>query len=179
MSAAPLVAENAAARRQFLRILGGVLLAVFGGAAFVAGGTVINEGGLESPVNRRAVESAGEPDTGGPAGPGIVPTTGPEPTDTPATASQAEPSPTPAPAEPAEPTDTPATAAQAEASPTAGEAAQPEPTATPESPSSPTKVPPIIKVDEITPTESFYHVSKNFFDPSPSADGWRLAIGEG
>jgi DMSO/TMAO reductase YedYZ molybdopterin-dependent catalytic subunit len=31
-------------------------------------------------------------------------------------------------------------------------------------------------VKEITPTESFYHVSKNFFDPSPSSDGWRLEI---
>src|SRR5438552_14944821 len=134
MSAAPLVAENAAARRQFLRILGGVLLAVFGGAAFVAGGTVLNQGGLESPVNRRAVESAGEPDTGGPAAPGSVPTTAPVPTDTPATSAQAEASPTPAPAvptEPAERTSTPATAAQAGASPTVVEAAPPEPTATP------------------------------------------------
>jgi DMSO/TMAO reductase YedYZ molybdopterin-dependent catalytic subunit len=35
---------------------------------------------------------------------------------------------------------------------------------------------PEIKVKEITPTESFYHVSKNFFDPTPSASGWKLEI---
>jgi DMSO/TMAO reductase YedYZ molybdopterin-dependent catalytic subunit len=33
---------------------------------------------------------------------------------------------------------------------------------------------PVIKVSEITPTDAFYHVSKNFFDPSPSAGDWRL-----
>ena len=31
-------------------------------------------------------------------------------------------------------------------------------------------------MQELTPTGSFYHVSKNFFDPSPSADGWQLGI---
>ncbi|HUP28123.1 MAG TPA: molybdopterin-dependent oxidoreductase, partial [Chloroflexia bacterium] len=35
---------------------------------------------------------------------------------------------------------------------------------------------PVIKVKEITPTESFYHVSKNFFDPSPSSNGWKLEV---
>jgi DMSO/TMAO reductase YedYZ molybdopterin-dependent catalytic subunit len=32
----------------------------------------------------------------------------------------------------------------------------------------------VINVQEITPVDTFYHVSKNFFDPSPSADGWKL-----
>ena len=31
-------------------------------------------------------------------------------------------------------------------------------------------------VNEITPVSSFYHVSKNFFDPSPSAVTWNLSI---
>ena len=39
----------------------------------------------------------------------------------------------------------------------------------------PTPVP-AIKVREITPTENFYHVSKNFFDPSPPSADWKLEI---
>ena len=31
-------------------------------------------------------------------------------------------------------------------------------------------------VQEITPTESFYHVSKNYFDPTPSREAWRLQV---
>ncbi len=161
---------TAVGRRQVLRIIGGTVLALVGGLVFWAGGTVLNQGGLTSPVGQTAAEnenpagttsSQGQSQTQNQTQAGAG--TSPSPTEPPqGQAGEAGATPGQA-ATPAQ-TGEPATA------PTPEPAAQ-APTGTP----APTPVP-VIRVQEITPTESFYHVSKNFFDPSPSANGWKLQI---
>lgn len=163
-------------RRSFLRIGGGALAALIGGLVFWYGGTVLNQGGFTSPV-RSVANSGGEAGTGG-TGTGSGSASGG------AAAGAATDTPAPLPTDTAAPLPTGTTGAAAANTPeaaqptaTAGEAAQAQPTATPE-PAAPTAEPtvalPVIKTQEITPVDSFYHVSKNFFDPSPSADGWKL-----
>jgi DMSO/TMAO reductase YedYZ molybdopterin-dependent catalytic subunit len=157
--------DTAVGRRQILRIIGGTVLALVGGLVFWAGGTVLNQGGLASPVGQTAAENENPPGTASnqaqtEAGTSPNPTAAPTATEPP----QAQATSTP------EPIDTPAQTAGPATTSTPESAAQ-TPTDTP----SPTPVP-VIRVQEITPTESFYHVSKNFFDPSPSANGWKLQI---
>lgn len=124
--------------------------------------------------------------------------TQPYPTDVPPT--EAVPTQAPAPTNTPEPANT----LPPEATPT--EAAQPTATSTPEPPPpppppltattapppppTPTDTPQIVQptstpagplpvqiaVREITPVDSFYHVSKNFFDPAPIVDKWSLTI---
>jgi DMSO/TMAO reductase YedYZ molybdopterin-dependent catalytic subunit len=142
-------------------VLGGAVLALLGGAGVVLGGTVMNQGGLTSPVNNSGLANAGDgpdvdptPDTSAhavnTATSERVPTATSEPTREPAAEPTSE--------APSAPTDTP------------------PPPAT-ETPVPPTSTPtPNIEVAEITPTETFYHVSKNLFDPSPSSNGWKLDI---
>jgi DMSO/TMAO reductase YedYZ molybdopterin-dependent catalytic subunit len=186
--------EQATDRRHFLRIAGGTLLAVLGGVAFVFGGAALNQGSV-TPVrsvgagegdvaqNTGAEVEPTEPgdvgsvpqaqptaqasvptDTPDPPTPTAEPTRAPEPTSTP---EQVEPSPVP--------TDTPA--------PTPEPPTVEPPTATSEPTQAPQPTakaaagpPPAIKVKEITPTESFYHVSKNFFDPVSDGESWKLEI---
>jgi DMSO/TMAO reductase YedYZ molybdopterin-dependent catalytic subunit len=157
-------------RREFLRIAGGAGLALVGGVLFTLGGTILNQGGLRSPVDRPPPEESASdelPDT--PTPPAVsqaqpTDTSVPEPTKTiePPKLEVAQDTPTPEPA----PTDTAVLP----------EPTLPPPTSTPQHPQAGTPPVPAIKVREITPTDSFYHVSKNFFDPSPSADGWKLDI---
>ncbi len=96
----------------------------------------------------------------------------PAPTDMPPPNAAITPEATPI-AVPVQPTSTPEPQP-----PTATTAPPPPPTDTPVQPTStPSGPQPVqIAVREITPVESFYHVSKNFFDPSPSPDNWSLAI---
>ncbi|MEO8289235.1 MAG: molybdopterin-dependent oxidoreductase [Chloroflexota bacterium] len=168
-------------RRTFMRIAGGTLLAVVGGAIFTYGGTIINQGGFTSPVSNSNLDLEDEA-----AASGDVPT--------PETVSQSNLAPSTATAEPLPPTathtplptDTPvveasATPPEATALPT--DTPLPAPTDTPIPTPSDTPIPPptstpvpVVRVKELTPTDSFYHVSKNFFDPSPSSDGWKLEI---
>jgi DMSO/TMAO reductase YedYZ molybdopterin-dependent catalytic subunit len=179
-------------RRQVLRIAGGTVLALMGGAIFWYGGTVLRQGGFTSPVDVTAEEDAEagtvpeEIDTPTPesvsqaprptATPEPRPTSTPEtrPADTPPTATR-DSQPPPTTAEPPTATTPPA---QPTTTPTPQIAAQ-APTATPKpaatsTPGSP--LPVAIPINEITPTRSFYHVSKNVFDPSLSADGWKLKV---
>jgi DMSO/TMAO reductase YedYZ molybdopterin-dependent catalytic subunit len=158
-------------RRTALRVLGGAVLALLGGVGVVLGGTVLNQGGLTSPVDGGLANASGE---------------GPAVDATPDTSAQAEPTATSeaAPRATIRPTDEPT--AEPTVEPTAMAQTEPTveaaPTDTPAPPPTETAVPPTstptpkIEVAEITPTESFYHVSKNFLDPSPSADGWKLEI---
>jgi DMSO/TMAO reductase YedYZ molybdopterin-dependent catalytic subunit len=169
-------------RRHVLRIIGGAALSLMGGAAFWYGGTVMLQGGLKSPVDARVagddpgaaqVEETATPANVSQANPTSTPE--PLPTDTPQPpivepTATAEPISTEAPAtgEPVPPTSTteppPATQVPTEPPP-------PAPTNTAQA----TPVP-VIQVKEITPTESFYHISKNFFDPSPGSKDWKLEI---
>ena len=174
-------------RRQVLRIAGGTLLALVGGAAFWYGGTVLRQGGFTSPVDEKPELlddrdiaddlSTATPETISEAPPPTsTPEPPPQPTSTPEPLRTEPPAaPTPAaelptatvhvPPEPP-PTSTPQIAAQA-------------PTATPKPLATATAgvpVPVAIPIKEITPTRSFYHVSKNVIDPSPSADKWKLKI---
>jgi DMSO/TMAO reductase YedYZ molybdopterin-dependent catalytic subunit len=158
-------------RRQALRIIGGTVLAVLGGLVFWAGGTVLNQGGLTSPVDRTAAGSSPPQDTAGPQGPATSGTA--QATSTPEPPASTR-TPEPIPTQTAQPTAEPTGVGASSASPTPQAAAQ-APTNTPPPTNTPIPVP-VIKVQEITPTESFYHVSKNFFDPNPSADGWKLRI---
>lgn len=163
-------------RRQFLKIAGGTLLAVLGGAGFWFGGTVLNQGGITSPVTRpvdtepeEVAQAAEETPTTGSAGQAAEPTPEPpQPTDTP------EPLPTD--------TSEPPTATVQAQEPTAEPTTPPTPEPTLEPTAAPTNTPqpkpaPAIAIKEVTPSDSFYHVSKNFFDPSPSSNGWVLKIG--
>ncbi len=222
-----MLAVESADRRQMLRIAGGALLALLGGVVLTVGGTILNQGGLVSPVNRvgdknpdnaeGAANSTNPPETP------ETPTQVAQATTTPKDVAQAQvipPSPTEMEATqqptstPAPPTDTPrptatdtplpthtpvptaTPTATATATPTATPTRTPIPTDTPVPTNTPvptranTRITsvnfgvtegtpgaiPAIKVREITPTGSFYHVSKNFFDPAVSADGWSLEI---
>ena len=159
-------------RRHVLRILGGAALSLVGGAAFWYGGTVMLQGGFKSPVDAPAAGNEGS-------------AAQVEETATPVSVSQANPTPTTEPL----PTDTAVPPTAEPTSTTAISAEPPPPTATTEPPTvtpAPTEPPlptntpkpaiPAIKVKEITPTESFYHISKNFFDPSPGSKDWKLEI---
>ena len=159
-------------RRHVLRILGGAALSLVGGAAFWYGGTVMLQGGFKSPVDAPAAGNEGS-------------AAQVEETATPASVSQANPTPTtePLPTDTAvpptaEPTGT--TAISAEPPPPTATTEPPTVTPAPTEPPLPTNTPkpaiPAIKVKEITPTESFYHISKNFFDPSPGSKDWKLEI---
>ena len=126
-------------------------------------------------------------------------------TSTPAAVAQSNPPPTvtaqppptqtkPLPTEPpptetavaqAEPSSTPVEVAEAPPPTNSPEPPPPPPTDTPQPPPpptgtpippAPTIAPPDIEVSEITPVASFYHVSKNFFDPSPASAGWKLSV---
>jgi DMSO/TMAO reductase YedYZ molybdopterin-dependent catalytic subunit len=170
-------------RRQLLRIAGGTLVALLGGAAFWYGGTVLRQGGFTSPVTRKPETlgaAGGQPD----AEPGPIvedptptPRSRPRPTNTPRPQPSATPEPPPSTPEPLPPTpEPPPPPTDTPVPPT------PEPTATPEPPP-PTSTPSNgahpevpIPINEITPTASFYHVSKNVFDPTVSVGGWKLAI---
>ena len=165
-------AEFDEGRRHTLRVLGGFMLALAGGAIFAGAGTVLAQGGLQSPVNRDNLADG----TGGDAG--MVAqepaTATPTRTRTPRPTATRTHTPTPTPTQ----TDTPT------ALPTDAPTFTPEPpTSTPtETPTPlPTETPiptattiPAINVAEITPLDSFYHVSKNFFDPEPDASTWKL-----
>jgi len=147
-------AAQAVDRRHVLRILGGAALSLVGGAAFWYGGTVLTQGGFTSPVDRPVADDST----------GAVQV---EETATPAQVSQANPTSTPEPTATTEPpTATPQAVAQAPTEPP-----PPAPTNTAK-----TAAVPVIRVKEITPTESFYHISKNFFDPSPGSKDWKLEI---
>lgn len=164
----PATAQKNMDRREFVRIGGGTLLALLGGLAFWAGGTILNQGGLTSPATQPA---AGQSTNSG--GESSVP--GPSDTATPGSIAQAGPTATSQP-----PTATTNQGAGEQTSPTQ-EQAPPATQQPSQSTSPPANTPapaalPVIKVQEITPTASFYHVSKNFFDPSPSADSWQLEI---
>ena len=161
-----------AGRRDFLRVLGGSLLALVGGAAFAGAGTVLVQGGFQSPGDDNSLV----PGPGSPGTQSTTPTALPTATRKPATS-------TPRPRPSNTPTHTPTPV------PTDVPTAEPTPTFTPEPPTNtpipptdtptpsptPTSVPPIM-VAEITPVESFYHVSKNFFDPEPDGNTWRLEV---
>lgn len=169
-----IAAQTRSDRRQFLRIAGGTLLALVGGGIFTYAGTLMNQDG-QSVVNRPItevepdVEDTPTPARVAQAAPTNTPEPAPPPTNTPAPEPPPELQPTPEPdtpvpptnTAPPQPTDTPQIAAEA-------------PTATPEPNGAPAPVK--ISLKEITPNKSFYHVSKNFFDPSPSSDGWKLEI---
>jgi DMSO/TMAO reductase YedYZ molybdopterin-dependent catalytic subunit len=163
-----------AGRRQVLRIGAGALLALLGGAAFWYGGTVLRQGGFSSPVTRK-------PETEGAAGgevpgeidmeigqplPDETPTSQPSPTEAPTSTPQPTTTATP------EPTSTPTSTSTQ--TPTATSTPTSTATSTPNTPASHPEVP--IPIAEITPNASFYHVSKNVFDPTVSADGWKLSI---
>jgi DMSO/TMAO reductase YedYZ molybdopterin-dependent catalytic subunit len=175
-------------RRQVLRIAGGTVAALIGGALFWYGGTVLRQGGFTSPVEVLAEEDAEA---------GVLP----EDLDTPtpeSTTHTPQPTPTPEPVTPtstpeATPTNTPPTAtAEGQPLPTTVEpptatTVPPTATQTPTATATPTPTPAVtstpgaplavaIPINEITPTRNFYHVSKNVFDPSLSADGWKLKI---
>lgn len=161
-------------RRDFLRVLGGTGAALLGGALFAAGGTVLSQGGLQSPVDRN-----------NPAG---APSSEPTSTSTPRPPNPTRPptsTSTPRPTNTRVTTDTPVpptAVPSATVTPTSAPTDTPLPTDTPVPPTeTPTPVPtatpvPEIKVAEITPLDTFYHVSKNFFDPQPTVDTWRLEI---
>ncbi len=176
-------------RRRFLRIAGSTALAVVGGLIFAGAGTVVNQGGFTNPVDRRAADDsigaqgAGSSNPAGGAAAQVQSTPEPprntpisEPTqyqrnETPTQAPQPTGTSTPAPVS----TEMPTT----EAAQQATETPPPLPADTPPPPpSTGTAAPPlpVMRVQEITPTNSFYHVSKNFFDPAPSANGWQLVI---
>jgi DMSO/TMAO reductase YedYZ molybdopterin-dependent catalytic subunit len=144
---APLVVQRGMDRRSFAKIAGGTLLALLAGVGFVLEGARLNQGNIQISPNSAGGDNTNTADT---------PTPEPIPTDTPV--------PTPS---------TPGSAAQGGGSPTA-ESAPPTEPLSPSDTATPANVIPVIKVSEITPNDSFYHVSKNFFDPSPSADGWKL-----
>ncbi len=216
---AEMLAVESTDRRQILRIAGGALLALLGGVALTIGGTILNQGGLVSPVNRVGDKNPDNTEAAtNSTEPNETPTQVAQATTTPKDVAQAQvapPSPTAVEATqqptgtPVPPTDTPRpTATDTPIPPTH----TPVPTATPTATATPTKTPmptntpvptntaaptrtntrttsvnlgaiegtpgavPAIKVREITPTGSFYHVSKNFFDPAVSADGWSLEI---
>src|SRR5204863_4666452 len=139
---------------SFVRIAGGAALALLAGLGFVLVGARLNQGNIQVTPN-----GAGSDNNNVAQGTGEATSTPePQPTDTPVPAN----TPTQKPGEP---------------SPTTG-SEPPTATTEPAPPPTNTTVPaqpvPVIKVSEITPNDSFYHVSKNFFDPSPSADGWQL-----
>lgn len=182
-------------RRQFLRIAGGTVLAVAGGGLFWYGGTVVNQGGFASPVDIPPSEDIAFSD--GNIDPYVGDASVPESTVQVEATSTPEPTPTPQPSNTPQPTDTPEPIATAE--PTAPtDTPEPLPTNTPEPPPTATMPPPPpptdtavvaqatstpaapapvqIAVREITPLGSFYHVSKNFVDPSPSAGQWNLQV---
>lgn len=167
-------------RRYFLRFAGGTLLAAFGGALVAAYGTYVNQGNsFTSPVTNTAADAAGAANDVAQVGSAEMPTVAPPAaTNTPRPEPTATPEPQVAVAEP--PTGTPQTAQEPPTStPEPVPTDTPFPTDTPAPTDTATAVPtplPAIKVREITPTESFYHVSKNFFDPSPGSDGWKLDI---
>lgn len=187
-------------RRQFLRIAGGTVVAIASGGLFWYGGTVVNQGGFTSPVDIPQpgdVASADEVsalDAGGESSEPqqvaqVEPTSTPQPTDTPepSATSTAEPTATAT----STPTSTPETLPSSTSEPLPTDTAVP-PTNTPEPPTAtptPTTPPPPtatstpvapapvqIAVRELTPVGSFYHVSKNFVDPSPLAGVWRLQV---
>ncbi len=197
-------------RRSFLRIAGGGLMAIVGGGIFWYAGTVLNQGGFTSPVDRPA------PDEAASISNGSDPVPAPEDAPTPRTVGRARSTEAPAGTPtalstevvtetPTEvPTETPAPTAtvQQEELPTvepptatpdvpptvAPEPPTPLPTATAEptatdtpviaqatyTPALPASLP--IALWEVTPVANFYHVSKNFFDPSPSSAGWTLSV---
>lgn len=198
-------------RRQFLRIAGGGLLALAGGALFWYGGTVLNQRGFTSPVDAPAPDDSaalpGSTASGSDVASAIdtpsaeiTPTQYPPteippaqrqtevlaPTDTPTARLDADATTASTPiVEPAAPTAAPSavqpTVTSQPPAPTATTAPPPPTsTGTPQvaqataTPAVPRPVP--IGVREITPVGSFYRVSKNFFDPSPSADNWTLSI---
>jgi len=152
-------------RRQLLRIASGTLLALIGGGIFIYGGTLMNQDG-QSVTNRPLVDE--EP---------VV-----EDTPTPVRVAQAPPTNTPEPPPPTNTPEPPPTIEEATAAPPTNTA--PQPTNTPEVVvEAPTATPTVgaageikISLKEMTPNKSFYHISKNFFDPSPSSDGWKLEI---
>jgi DMSO/TMAO reductase YedYZ molybdopterin-dependent catalytic subunit len=177
-------------RRDFLRLMAGALLALAGGAFFTLAGTIINQGGLTSPVNNSNLDAGGTNDvsdtsavvlpdtpTPRPRPPSPSPTRRPKPTHAPSTR---QPTAAQTSVAPAQPTETPVQVAQV-APPTdtavpPTDTPQPTPQPPPTSTPYPPGAPPNIVVNEITPVSSFYHVSKNFFDPSPSAVTWNLSI---
>lgn len=165
-------------RRHTLRVMGGFLIALTGGALFTAGGTILAQGGLQSPVDPDNL--ANDPGSGTtaelidepPAATATLTRTStprptatrthtptptetstpiPQPTDAPTFTPTETPTPEPPTATPLPPTETPT----------------PLPTATPL---------PAINAVEITPVGSFYHVSKNFFDPEPDVTTWKLEV---
>jgi DMSO/TMAO reductase YedYZ molybdopterin-dependent catalytic subunit len=167
-------------RRHFLRIAGGTLLALFGGSLFTLAGTIINQGGLTSPVDNRNLDLSDTTPSDTPTPPAVAQSLPPTSTR-PAPPTQPPPTVTARPAEP-EPTVTADLVAEA---PPPTNTPEPLPTDTvPPPPPTDTAVPPPptstppppIKVSELTPVPSFYHVSKNFVDPSPSSQGWSLSI---
>ncbi|MDQ6693245.1 MAG: molybdopterin-dependent oxidoreductase [Chloroflexota bacterium] len=255
-----IVSEADTGRRQFLRLTGGTALALVAGLFFWGGGTVMNQGGLESPVDRSNAASADNsaddlpaPDDtpfvstttqaqapGRPSAevttpyekPPVSPTEAPsqsnsttasttQPTDSNPTVQAATPPAEAVPTQPATseaaPTqDIPTQSAPTQVAPTqpaptqdiptqpaptavipsntAQAAAQvpstelptstaqviaqaPTPTPAPQSTATPMGVTAVaIPVRDIVPVAGFYHVSKNFFDPTVSSDGWTLAI---
>lgn len=233
------IMEGSSDRRQFLRIVGGGLLALLGGGISLYGGTVLNQRGFTSPVDvpppdasanaapsDSDVAMAGDTPTAQPTpqatevrpSPTEPPATQQPPTQAPPTSVPPTEEPTQAPPTPQPPTSVPPTQVPAQAPagttpplvatseptpveqpvpPTASAEVPQQPTSTPPPlPSTPTQLPPPpatpqpaqaaatavgpmrvqIGVQEITPVASFYHVSKNFFDPSPFADKWSLSI---
>lgn len=197
--------EGTADRRQFLRIAGGGLLALLGGGISLYGGTVLNQGGLTSPVDVPPPDTSSA--NAGPSGSdvamaGDTPTAQPTPQATEVQSSPTEPPATQQPSTESPPTQPPSTSVLPTAEPTQAPTGTPQPPAATseptsvEQPATPTQLPPPlatpqptraataaagpqpvqIAVQEITPVAGFYHVSKNFFDPSPSAGKWGLAI---
>ncbi|MEO5952163.1 MAG: molybdopterin-dependent oxidoreductase, partial [Chloroflexia bacterium] len=165
-------------RRQALRVLGGFIIALAGGSIFAGAGTILAQGGLQSPVNRDDPNSGTtselvveEPATSTPK---PTNTSTPRPTATRThtpTPTQAQ---TPIPQPTDQPTFTPTETFTPEPpSPTPTETFTPVPTDTPLPTSTPV---PAINVAEITPLNSFYHVSKNFFDPEPDITAWKLDV---
>ena len=181
--------EADAGRRQALRVAGGTLLALLGGGAFWYGGTLLRQGGLASPVSRKPETvdvASGEVDvqidgaladdtpTPEPTRPTATPQPPPSPTPQPPPPTTTQEPPTPEPAAPTAtlepmPTDTPVP-------PTPEATSTLEPAST-NTPAIAAAHPPVaIPISEITPTPSFYHVSKNVFDPRVSVAGWKLSI---
>lgn len=202
---APVMSLHEANRRHFLRIAGGTLLAVFGGVGFLVGGTVLNQGGVvvnagagagagEEPESANGSSEPARSDTPTPESIAQAQSTL-EPTLEPTLEATSMPQP-PAATETPGPLPTEATVAS-DAPPILVEPVSPEeiqalatdtampPTDTPVAPTStraprptgtPVRAAPAIQVAEITPTDKFYRVSKNFFDPSPSSNGWKLEV---
>ncbi len=178
-------------RRQVLRIAGGTLLALVGGAAFWYGGTVLRQGGFTSPVEEKPQllgeenediadgESTPTPETVSEAPqptstqepPRPTSTLEPLPTDTPSVLTPEAQPPTVIAEQPTATTAPTSTSTPQPPTQTPSSTPSPSPTGTPGAPA-----PVAIPISEITPTASFYHVSKNVFDPSPSAERWKLKI---